>query len=165
MNEQDASQVRCYFARTPEKLVLDGCRIWQSRNELGNEIAQENLRRLYFASLEPGVADVAAEAMSVFMASLSRCAVCPMSAFPAGSHYLTRDEVLLLGLIAGIQHGDELVARTCLDRMTCPSRCEEVSAAAANFAITLRSLGHRLMPIPLHAIEDVLVRSRTVTIH
>lgn len=165
MSRHDAPSMRCYFARAPEKLVLDGSRLWQSGSSLDADSGRSAVAALYREILDRRAADFAAEALSNFLSSLSRCAGCPMASFPPGTHHLTRDEVLLLGLVAGIQHGDEMAVKACLEIMTCPARCEEVSSAAANFALTIRSLGHCLMPVPVHAIEDVLVRSRSVTIH
>lgn len=154
------NRVRTWLARPAERLVLEGCRRLTSPHG-GWEPALELYRDL--------MGGKAGEAVLVelvrFLAVLGPCAQCPLKAFPAGSNHLTRDEALIMALVAGIQHGDEQVTETCLTSLACANRCREVEAAAANFAIVLRSFGQRLMPIPLPAVEDILVRSRSVTLH
>ncbi len=155
----------CYFARPAERLVLEGCRLWSAGSYTGRDSFRESARLLYEELLDLPRGRLALAELSAFVAVLGRCASCPLKGFAPGVHHVTRDEVLLLGLLAGIQHGDDPVVSACLDKLACANRCEEVAMAAASFAITLRSFGQRLAPIPLPVVEDILVRSRSVTIH
>ena len=155
----------CYFARPAERLVLEGCRLWSAGAYTGRDSFRETARLLYEELLDRPRGRLALAELSAFVSVLGQCAACPLKGFAPGVHHVTRDEVLLLGLLAGIQHGDDPVISACLDKLSCASRCEEVATAAASFAITLRSFGQRLAPIPLHVVDDILVRSRSVTIH
>ncbi len=164
MRNHNSPRTGCYFTLPAERLVLDGCRYWQAAQALERESGFEAARALFLSILPQRQAAAGLQALDLFVSQLAFCNGCPLKAFPAGAHHVTRDEVLLLGLISGIQNGDEYAVRTCLDHITCAARCEEVAFAAANFAITLRSFGQKLQPVPLVAIEDVLVRSRSVTL-
>jgi hypothetical protein len=107
----------------------------------------------------PG-AMAALHALSEFVTALGRCAACPLKTFESGSHHVCRDEVLVMGLIAGIQNGDDLVAEICLTELACATRCDEVALAAGSFALVLRGLDKTLLPIPVPVVRDILDRSR-----
>ncbi len=154
-----------YFARPAERLVLDGYRSLQSARNSQRQDDFDAASKFFHSLLPARMAKSALQALVVFVSQLAACNGCPLKSFPAETHHVTRYEVLLLGLIAGVQNGDDQCVRTCLNQITCASRCEEVAFAAANFALTLRCFGQQLGPVPLEAIEDVLVRSRSVTIH
>jgi hypothetical protein len=155
----------CYFARAPEKLVLEGYRRWMAGYDTGSVTPWELTHSLYTELLGPGHGRRALGELSHFVRTLRRCATCPLRSFPFGAHHICRDECLTLGLIAGLQHGDADAARACLHAMTCPARHAETSEAAQIFADTLAELEHTLLPIPQKVIEDVLTRAARATIH
>jgi hypothetical protein len=164
-SDHQTRSANCYFARPPERLVLDGSRLW-----LMGVIHEEwrffnDAACLYREILGAHLADYAVQELDRFVNTLGRCALCPLKAFPPGVRHICRDEVLLLGLVSAIQHGDDPSTQTCLNALTCPGRCEEAAMAAASFAIMLRSAGQKLACIPLSAIEDILVKSGSVTVH
>ena len=148
-----------YFERHAERLVLDGARLWQLGNRTGEARHFRNARRLYHDILGQMRATPVLGELAVFVAALGRCASCPLKAHMPGENHVTSDEVLLLGLIAGVQHGDDPLVGTCLDGLTCPARCDELAHSAARFAVTLRAHGHLLRPIPVAAVHDVLIRA------
>ena len=175
MHSAHESPMEDYFSSPAERLVIEGYRL--TALGLGQESvhspeadptvqsAHDAAWLLYRHLLDEQGAWTAFEALSEFVGALGRCAACPLRSFTPGMRNLTRDEVLIVGLISAIQHGDEMVAELCLSTLACPTRCAEIEAAASVFAITLRGFGRKLHPIPLNAVEDVLVRSNTVTIH
>lgn len=148
-----------YFDRKPELLVLEGYRRWMAGYETGSVTPWEMTWTLYEATLGAERGRRAMAELGHFVRTLRRCASCPLLSFPFGAHHVCRDECLTLGLVAGLQHGDQPASDTCLAAMACPLRQAEVGAAARSFAGTLGDLDQVLLPIPLHAIEDVLARA------
>ncbi len=154
---------QCYFDRTPERLVLEGYRHWAAGFETGSIQPWELAWNIYAVELGPDDGRLAVAALSDFVRTLRKCATCPLRTFPFHSHHLCTEECLTMGLIAGIQHGDD-GAELCLQHLSCPSRCHTVEGVAHIFAKTLAGLDQTLLPIPRHVIEDVISRQTTSTI-
>lgn len=154
-----------YLVRIPERLVLEGYRHWIAGYDHNSVIPWELAWNLYESILGVDQAKTAVAELSHFIRVVGRCTTCPLKSFPSGAHHLCREECLALGLIAGAQHSDDAVIRKCLEAMTCPARCEAVAMAAGSFALTLRAMNQRLLPIPVNAIDDILTRVRSNTIH
>lgn len=154
-----------YFERAPEKLVLEGYRHWLAGYDTGSVTPWERAHTLYAGLLGDADGRRALGELSHFVRTLRRCAACPLISFPFGAHHVCRDECLALGLVAGLQHHDEVAAATCLDAMTCGLLRQEAKEAAGCFAETLSALHHYLLPIPKSAIDDILDRSSRKTVH
>ncbi|WP_421855389.1 hypothetical protein [Oricola sp.] len=148
-----------YFAQPAERLVLEGYRHWAAGKATGDVRAQEAAVDLYLDILGHRGSKTAIYALSAFIGALGRCAACPLRTFEAGSPHICRDEVMVMGLVAGIQNHDDQAVETCLSALTCRSRCEEVALAAGSFALVLRGLGKVLQPIPAPVISEILHRS------
>ena len=148
-----------YFNREPEKLVLDGYRYWTFGVANGTMDSWQDAWNLYSGVLGSQNGRAALNALSHFIKTLGRCASCPLRMFRQGSVHICRDETIILGLIASVQHADHKTVELCLNAISCDTRCEEVATAAADFALTLKALDQILLPIPLQAIEDVLHRA------
>jgi hypothetical protein len=155
------STAAAYLARPAERLVLEGYRRWISGAASGSLEPWQEAAALYRTILDDRGATAAVHALSEFVATLGRCATCPLKIFECGSRHICRDEVLVLGLVSGIQNHDETAATICLDELTCPTRCDEVALAAGSFALLLHGLDKTLLPIPAHVVRDILNRSRT----
>ena len=155
----------CYFARPPEKLVLEGHRRWMAGFDTGSVAPWELTFSLYSDLLGSEQGRRALSDLSHFVRTLRRCASCPLRSFPFDAHHICRDECLTLGLIAAMQHDDSAVAQLCLRSIACPAMCLEAAEAARTFAATLSSLEQTLLPIPLSVIEDVLARRQRTTLH
>lgn len=155
----------CYFDRVPEKLVLEGYRRWLAGYDTGSVTPWEMGWALYTQLLGGAEGRRALSDLSHFVRTLRNCAACPLLSFPFGAHHVCRDECLALGLIAALQHDDDAAASACLDAMSCPARRADMREAATSFADTLAGLRQYLLPIPVHAIEDVLVRAGHATVH
>ncbi|QKV20647.1 hypothetical protein HTY61_12350 [Oricola thermophila] len=149
-----------YFARQPERLVLEGYRHWTRGLATRSREPWDQAALLYSDTLGVRCATTALHALSEFVTALGRCAACPLKTFESGSNHVCRDEVLVMGLIAGIQNHDEAAASLCLTELSCASRCDEVALAAGSFALVLRGLDKTLLPIPAHVVRDILDRSR-----
>lgn len=155
----------CYFDRPAERLVLEGYRRWMSGFETGSITPWELTWQLYVETLGDADGRRAMTELSHFVRTLRRCAQCPLRMFPFGAHHVCRDECLTLGLIAGLQHGDEEAAATCLEAIACPLGRDEAGEAARAFATLLSEFELTLLPIPKPAIDDVLSRSTRGTLH
>lgn len=149
-------QAERYFNRPPERLVLDGYRYWTFGFMAGEMDSWQAAWGLYSSTLGAQNGRAALDALSNFVKTLGICAACPLRMFKQGSPHICRDETLVLGLISAIQYGDDVATEFCLKHLSCATRCEEVSAAAANFALTLKALDTLLAPIPLQIIENAI---------
>ncbi len=154
-----------YLARTPERLVLEGYRYWIAGYDNNSVIPWELAWSLYERILGAEQAKSAVAELANYIRIVGRCATCPLRSFPSGAHHLCREECLTLAMIAGAQHCDELVVRKCLDAMTCPTRCDAVAMAAGSFALTLRSMNQKLLPIPVNVVDDIVNRGNSNTVH
>ncbi len=145
-----------YCERGPEKLVLQGYRLW-SMGMVTQRLAHwEEAWNLFAGTLGAADGRVAMDAMVKFVRTLGRCAACPLKTHAPESGWLCEDEVLVLGLIAGIQHGDDDAVSFCLDALSCASRCHDVELAAGEFALMLQSLDKRLLPISIDVLANTL---------
>lgn len=149
---------RDYCDRAPEKLVLQGYRLWSLGMATQQLTHWEDAWNLFAGTLGSDDGRSAMDAMVKFVRTLGRCAACPLKTHAPESAWLCQDEVLVLGLIAGIQHGDDEAVNFCLNALSCATRCHDVELAAGEFALTLRSLNKRLLPISLDVLADALGR-------
>lgn len=161
----DCVHAERYFNRPPERLVLDGYRYWTLGFMAGEMASWQEAWELYSKKLGAQNGRAALDALSNFVKTLGACSVCPLRMFKQGSPHICRDETLVLGLISAIQNGDKAAIDLCLTHLSCATRCEEVSVAAANFALTLKALDAVLAPIPLQVLENaVSLSARQVNI-
>lgn len=149
-----------YFARPAERLVLEGYRHWTYGFATGDGMSWRSATDLYRDILGGDGSAAAVQALSDFVSTLGRCANCPLKTFASGSSHICRDEILVMGLIAGIQNNDEEATALCLAELSCATRCEEVALAAGSFGLVLRGLDKSLLPIPAPLLRDILARSR-----
>lgn len=147
-----------YLGRVTEHLVLEGYRQWCSGIITGDYSHWEQLRVLYALKLGQSSACLAVEALAEFTKTLGLCTRCSLQTSPVGCQFLCRDEVFVLGLIAGIQHGEETTVALCLDGLVSPSRYHEVLSVAEILATTLRALDKVLLPVPADAIKAILAK-------
>lgn len=145
-----------YFERPPEKLVLEGYRCWTRGFALRSAEPWIEAERLYCSLLGPQNGSHAVAALSEFVGTLGRCAVCPLRMFRSGSHAICRDETLVMGLIAGIQNGYGAAVELCLHKLCCPRLCDAAAMGAGTFALTLKAMDAVMMPIPLRVIANVM---------
>lgn len=155
-----------YLDRMPERLVLEGYRHWTAGYQTSSVVPWELAWRLYDGLLGTEEAKHALAELAHFVRVMVQCASCPLRSFPSGARHLCREECLALGLVAGVQHSDDLTVGRCLNALTCPRRCEAIALAAGSFAITLKSMNQLLLPIPASVIDEVTARGgRNDTIH
>ncbi|MEP3275132.1 MAG: hypothetical protein ABJN26_08335 [Stappiaceae bacterium] len=145
-----------YCKREPEKLVLQGYRLWSMGIVTQEYTHWEDAWNLFAGTLGADDGRFVMDAMVRFVRTLGRCAACPLRTHAPESAWLCQDEILVLGLIAGIQHGDDKAVQFCLNALSCSSRCSDVELAAGEFALTLRSLDKRLLPISLEVLGNTL---------
>jgi len=149
-----------YFDRPPEKLVLEGYRHWTRGVALSSTEPWTRAQLLYRGQLGDEDGEKAIIALHRFVKTLGQCAACPLGVFNAGARFICRDETLVLGLIAGIQHADERAVMFCLEKLCCPNLCDRTALAAGTFALTLKALDQTMLPIPSHVIERILRRAK-----
>lgn len=154
-----------WVQRPAERLVLDGYRHWaehQARSACGILHTRPDL---YQTALGRRVGRLAMAAWRDFVQALDLCAACPLRSMAAGSGGICADEVLIIGLVAGIQNGDQAATETCLRRLTCASGCETVALAAGNFALVLKSVGMTLQPVPVWRLGEIPDHTGQARVH
>ncbi|MEL7428494.1 MAG: hypothetical protein AAFN43_00710 [Pseudomonadota bacterium] len=104
---------------------------------------------------------MAFEALMTFTQTLGLCANCPLRTSPVGCPSLCRDEVMVLGLLSGIQHDEQTTIMLCLDGLVKPARCEEALVAAETLASIMNTLGKKLMPVPSATIRAILTENNS----
>lgn len=147
-----------YFSRRAERLVLEGYRHWAAGFQTGSITPWEMGWSLYVDMLGYEHGEKLTTEMQGFVRTLKLCSACPLRAFPFNSRHLCLEECLVLGLVAGLQSDDE-VAEFCLNRLTCPARCDPIRRAAQRLADTLSAMDAQLLPVPRHVIDDIVQRA------
>lgn len=145
-----------FFSRPAEQLVLEGYRYWSKGYALGSIGPWEAARAMFLDKLGVDNGRRALSSLSNFISILGACATCPLKTYPYGARHLCRDEVLILGLISGIQYDDPESTSLCLKYLSCPSQCDNVATAAGEFALVLKTMNKILLPIPRQVIENVV---------
>jgi hypothetical protein len=149
-----------YLERRPEALVVGGYRHIVDCALAGNtpdgRLAADALQQMHRDSLGPAESRIIVDGLTNFIATLSRCAACPLRAFPSESRHLCRDECLILALISALQHGDDSAGRATACALTCPARSVETLAASGDYAMRMKMFGQVLLPVPLSAVSALL---------
>ncbi len=158
-----------YLERRPESLVVGGYRRIVDCALAGDtpqgRVAADALQQMHRDCLGPAESRIVVDGLTHFVGTLSRCAACPLRAFPTESSHLCRDECLILALISALQHGDESAGRTMACALTCPARSVETLAASGDYAMRMKMFGQVLLPVPLSAVSALLSPAMGQTIH
>lgn len=150
------SMPQAYLDRPAEMLVLEGYRNWTDGILRQSKDPWWKARMLYSSELGATDGPQTFQALSDFIETLGLCANSPLKTQPTGSEGLCRDEVLILGLIAGIQHGDESAIRVCVDTLSCASSHNRVMLMAGTFASLLKLSNLTLFPIPASVLMKII---------
>ncbi|MEM7693092.1 MAG: hypothetical protein AAF318_01465 [Pseudomonadota bacterium] len=142
--------------RLAETMVLDGVRHFARGQATRSTAPWTAAQEIYRSALGDALGEAAIIALARFVKVMGRCATCPLRVYPAPSGQISRDEVLILGLISGIQNGDDVTSQFCLERLCCSTLCEEVASAASIFAFTLKASRQTLRPIPVSTLMRVV---------
>ena len=145
-----------YLYRPGEHLVLEGYRYWSSGVITGDYSHWQKAQLLYSEKLGHTEGKLLLMALSDFTRALGLCATCPLKTSPIGCQSLCRDEVLILGLLSGLQHDEQTTIILCLDGLVCGKKSEEVLYVAEILASTLKSLDKILLPVPCKVIKSIL---------
>lgn len=154
-----ASRLTGYVDRPAEKLVLEGYRHWTRGTVQRSPGPWTQAQILYRGMLGDDNGEQAIIALANFVRTLGQCAMCPLRVFNSGSYFICRDETLVMGLIAGIQNGDEPTVTLCLEKLCYSDLCDQAAMAAGNFALTLKSMDKVMLPIPAHVVARITTRS------
>ncbi|MEM8650744.1 MAG: hypothetical protein AAGF54_09470 [Pseudomonadota bacterium] len=152
-----------YLTRPGEHLVLEGYRYWSTGIITGDYGHWEEAWNLFAVQLGTKDGRLALDALTKFTKTLGLSSVAPLRTSPVGCCHLCKDEVLILGLLSGIQHDDQTALTLCLDGLSCPKRCEEVLHSAESLATILRTLGKVLLPVPAGTIKAILTENISTT--
>tara|TARA_R110002020_G_scaffold5841_8_gene24028 strand:+ start:15330 stop:15863 length:534 start_codon:yes stop_codon:yes gene_type:complete len=151
-----------YLRQQPENLVINGyrnCVAGLAHRDLRYWDAARSAHALALGRID---GQYALDAMASLIGRLGVCATCPLRFCKPGTSHLCRDECLVLGMVAGAQHGDEAAMVHSARLLACSDTCVEVVDRASAYAAVLLGHGHKLTPIPLGAIADIDFRSSTL---
>lgn len=144
-----------YLGKMPETLVLKGYRYWSLGIATQDVDLWNKAWNLFATKLQKENAKACMHALIMFIKTLGVCATCPLKTLQPACQELCRDECLVLGLISGLQHGNDEAVDFCLRTLTCPTKCDEVAFAAGEFALALKTAGFLLIPIPAYTLMDI----------
>ncbi|MEM7289734.1 MAG: hypothetical protein AAF412_05090 [Pseudomonadota bacterium] len=150
-----------YLARDGEHLVLEGYRRWCSGVITGNHSHWKIAEQTFTTRLGKQEAGLALDALRKFTQTLGCCASCPLKTSPAGCQSLCRDEVMILGLLSGIQHGEQTTIFLCLDALVGQNSNQQVLIPAEMLATVLHTLGKTLLPVPSGTIRAILTEKNS----
>lgn len=154
-----AIKVHDDVGQSPDSLILEGYRRWctwhVTKDDAQWEIARNRFVN-FFGSRE-GLYVIAL--LSELNNKICACARCPLNRRPINCNALCLHEVLILGLISGIQHDDETAVTLCMDELVSQARFEEVYYAAQILATILQSLERTLFPVPAETIRHMLTQN------
>lgn len=144
-----------YLQRPPEHLVLHGYRCWTRCIALASRTPLIEAEALYGDLLGERTGRAALDALAEFVATTGLCARCPLRMLRPGTNALCRDEAMVLGLVAGLQNGDEAGTRFCALALADDRAAERVGAAAMPYAMMLKAGGRTLLPVPVGVLRGV----------
>ncbi len=144
-----------YLARAPEYLVLHGYRCWTRGAAMASRDPWIEAERLYRDMLGERSGRAALDALADFVGTTGLCARCPLRMLRPGAKALCRDEALVLGLVSGLQNGDEAASGFCVSALAEDRVAGHVGAAASTYALLLKSCGRRLLPVPVEILRGV----------
>jgi hypothetical protein len=148
-----------YLRQPPENLVVNGYRNWIAGLAHSDSRYWDAAWSAHAKALGAINGQEALDAMASLVRQLGACATCPLRFYKPGAGHLCRDECLVLGMVAGAQHGDEDLLVQSAKLLTCSDACVEVIESASTYAAILLGHSQRLAPIPLSAIADIDMRS------
>ena len=148
-----------YLRQPPENLVVNGYRNWVAGLAHADERYWDAAWTAHARALGETDGRAALDVMASLIRQLGACATCPLRFYRPGAGHLCRDECLVLGMVAGAQHGDEDTLVQSARLLTCSRACHDVIDRASAYAAILFCHGQRLTPIPLAALVDIDMRS------
>ena len=167
--DADACPAVRYLRREPENLVVNGYRSWILGLIEKDAAHWEQAWNAHARSLGSDAARIALDGLQELIRTLGACATCPLRFHKPDTGHLCRDECLILGLIAGLQHGDEDAAWQSATGLSCAAKCGQVMAASGTYAFSLKHADRVLLPVPAAAIRDIELqsaqRSASTTLH
>jgi hypothetical protein len=158
-----ATDAESYLHQKAERLVLEGYRLMSATADADVAAPTEAVLRFHQATLGTGPGKETAVALERFIAALNANASGSLIAYKPGSLFLSQDELLLLGTIAGIQHWDEEIFRLCLRRLCRKSGLIKVAASAEALTVTLRNFGMILKPLPSKLRGRIIRQAETIS--
>lgn len=148
-----------YLNRQPERMVLEGYRNWIRGTVLRYTVPWTDAQLLDRDLLGDEDGAEAIIALAGFTKTLGQCAICPLSVLRSGCQHVCRDETLVMGLIAGMQNGDEDAIHLCMEALCCLSQFGPVAAVAGNYALTLKRVDQAMLRIPADFVRRVALRT------
>ena len=148
-----------YLRRPPESLVVNGYRGWLTAVTRRDGGPLNDVWAHFLDVLGHDVGRQAMEGLETLIRELGVCAACPLRFAHPKAQHLCRDECLVLGLVAGLQSGDDDAAFESAVALTCSAQSLRLLYFSSGFAMTLKAAGQQLLPIHAHVIREIVAAS------
>jgi len=139
--------------RMPESLLIEGYRLWLTGIETDDPHHWGEAWTLCSTIVGSSKGRLLLDAICAFTRTLKRCSQCPLRIHEAGTGSLCSQELLIIGLISGIQYGDETMVKLVLEQLSCPLKKADVLVSAEVLAVTLSTLGVKLAPACMECVR------------
>jgi len=156
---------RSYLEHVPERLVVDGLRLWAAGYVTRDIQPWGEAWNLYAATLGQIGARQALGPLSQWVKALFLWRPEEPKTFCQGCRLICRDECLGAAMIAACQHEDWECLALVAERLGGPAGQTEVTEAARAFALTLVALDQRLMHVPANVVRSLVDEPPTQSYH
>lgn len=151
--------------RRPERLVIDGLRLWARGCDGEDREAWRAAARLYAVHLPHPLATIAIAQLAAWVRAMRAWRPEPLRLSDSGCRDVGRDECLALGLIAAWQHGDAGARAFAAARLGGPAGPSDVAEAAQGLACALQAAGLVLRPISAETLRARHEASASTRLH
>ncbi|MEO0328248.1 MAG: hypothetical protein AAF217_06565 [Pseudomonadota bacterium] len=145
--------------RVAEKLILEGYRRWCAWIVTRDDFHWEVTKRHFVSALGNRDGSYALGLFAEFATRLKLSTQRSLFSRPCNCESLCFQEVLLLGLLSGIQHDDGTAVALCLDGITGNSNHDELYPASEALAQFLYASEKEFFPIPANTIKSVITET------
>lgn len=152
-------QIECpaarYLRREPETLVICGYRGFAHGVADAQWKHWQAARDRHVDALGEQAGQAAVDRYTSFFRAFGQTMDRALNFFQPGVEHLCHDECLILGLMAGIQNGDEQAMWECSNRLAGERHSSQLLAAASGYAFALKHAARMLLPIPVSALPGM----------
>ena len=153
------------FQRTPERLVLQGFRLWTAGYATGDLRQWDDVWTIYTEVLGANQARLMVEQLAQWVASIQAWSVGPIRCFPGSCPHVCRQECFALATISASQHEDLDCLAAAMGSLVDPEGTEQTMRQTVAFAEAMKENGLRLMPVPCCVIQEIAGRPPVEKMH
>ncbi|SER15076.1 hypothetical protein SAMN05216548_11225 [Faunimonas pinastri] len=153
------------FERVPERLVLQGFRLWTAGYVSGDLKQWDDVWTIYTEALGGVRARPLVEHLAQWVASIRAWSVGPIRCFPGSCPHICRDECFALATISASQNEDLDCLAAAMGSLVDPEGIEQTMRLTVAYAEAMKENGLRLMPVPCCVIQEIAGRPPVEKMH